>query len=102
METLLRYYCFKNAAVRYGRVPKRCRGGEQSPRPSSSEQVEEVETVKDEEFEAALDVARIVAAAHRANNTYTEELRQTLQVRPLNMPGSIDKSCLEEATSTGL
>lgn len=87
----------KNPAVRYGRMPKRPRevassenmqdlakslGSASGPGPGGGGGAEEPR----EADSVTTELARAVAAAHRTSNSYTEELRGTLQPRAILLP----------------
>lgn len=77
------------AAVRYGRVPKRTRDVNQDNMPDLARNLHAsglvplpgIEEMDSETLRqgVAKELTRMVTAAHRNNNTYTEELRHTLQ-----------------------
>lgn len=76
------------AAVRYGRVPKRTRDVNQDmpdlARNLHASGVVPLPGVEEMDSETlrqgvAKELTRMVTAAHRNNNTYTEELKRTLQ-----------------------
>ncbi|XP_052746751.1 ecdysone-induced protein 78C isoform X2 [Bicyclus anynana] len=87
-------------SVRYGRVPKRTReeanasdgassasgsGSSAACSAASPPKEPRLEVVEVVQEDAALELARMLLAAHRSSNTYTDELKSTLEIRPLQL-----------------